>query len=412
MSRLLHTSDWHIGHTLHGYPRTDDFDAVLGEIVDIARESQPDLIVHTGDLFHRRPTAPDLIRAMEALTQLAAVAPTVVVAGNHDSPLYFRFLELVTGPSVGQGLYFVDRFRTAEEGGVFTFDACGGTQRIRLAAMPFVHPNRFWPQSAITTSYADYADGMRGLQQQLLDSMREDYDPDQDVLIFAAHVYVAGATRSESERQMHESFEVPVEDLPQVSYTALGHIHRPQTVRGPAFPACYAGSPLAMDFGEMGESKSVVVVDAEPGRPGRPVPRTLLGARRLAFFEGTLDLLRSESAQYDGTFLKAVISGEEPDVQLAQKIAEIVPNAIIINPRLDFEPGANIPVDFEPGEELELPEAFRVYLGQEGVSGAAADATVHAFVELLNEVEDEVLPPVPAELQLRAALQDTGTEEA
>lgn len=87
MSRLLHTSDWHLGHILHGHPRDEDFDAVLAEIVAIARESQPDLIVHSGDLFHSsRPTVRDMFRAMRALRELAAIAPTVVVAGNHDSP--------------------------------------------------------------------------------------------------------------------------------------------------------------------------------------------------------------------------------------------------------------------------------------------------------------------------------------
>ncbi|MEV7374671.1 DNA repair exonuclease [Streptomyces sp. NPDC090301] len=414
MSRLLHTSDWHVGHTLYGHPRTDDFKAVLAEIVDIAQESQPDLIVHTGDLFHTsRPPTPDLIRAMRVLRQLADIAPTVVVAGNHDSPTFFEFFDLMNGPSVGRGLFFVDRFRTADEGGVFTFDACGGEQRIRLAAMPFVHPNRFWQRSSLTTSRADYTEGMRGLQQQQLDALRKDYDPDRDVLVFAAHVYVTGAKRTESERRrMDESFGIAQEVLPEVSYTALGHIHRPQTVRGPTFPARYAGSPLAIDFGEIDDSKSVVVVDAEPGRPARHVPRALLGARRLAVFEGTLAQLRAEAAQYDGTFLKAVITGEEPDVPLAQKIAEILPNAIAINPSLGLEPTGDIVFDFDPGEELELPDAFRAYLGQEGVSGAAADATAAAFVRLLNEVDDEAPSPVLAEELLRAALEDTWTEES
>ncbi|MFI1815147.1 exonuclease SbcCD subunit D [Streptomyces sp. NPDC020422] len=413
MSRLLHTSDWHVGHTLYGHPRTADFDAVLAEIVDIARDIQPDLIIHTGDLFHSsRPSAADLIRAMRVLKQLAAVAPTVIVAGNHDSPTYFRFFDLLAGQSVGRGLFFVDRFRTAEEGGVFTFDACGGEQRIRLAAMPFVHPNQFWQRSALDTSYADYAEGMRALQEQLLESMREGYDPDRDVLLFAAHVYVAGARRSPSERRIDESFEIAAEDLAKVSYTALGHIHRPQAVRGPSFPARYAGSPLAMDFGEAGESKSVVVVDVDPGRPVRAVPRTLTSARRLDVFEGTLDDLKAEADRYDGTYLKAVITGEEPGVPLAQKIAAIVPNAIAINPVLATEPATDIVAGLGPVEELELPDAFRAYLGQEGVSGAAADSTVATFVQLLNEVDDEAPPPVLAEELLRAALEDTWTEKS
>ena len=49
-------------------------------------------------------------------------------------------------------------------------------------------------------------------------------------------------------------------------YVAMGHIHAPQAVPGAPVPAEYAGSLLALDFGEAGEQKRVVIVDAEPGR--------------------------------------------------------------------------------------------------------------------------------------------------
>ena len=102
--RLLHTSDWHLGHVFHGHSREEDFDAVLAEIVAIAQESKPDLIVHSGDLFHSsRPPVRDLFRAMRTLRELAAIAPTVVVAGNHDSPDHLEFLHFLSGPSCGRG---------------------------------------------------------------------------------------------------------------------------------------------------------------------------------------------------------------------------------------------------------------------------------------------------------------------
>ncbi|MEU7011875.1 DNA repair exonuclease [Streptomyces sp. NPDC046332] len=411
MSRLLHTSDWHLGHTLHGHSRDEDFDAVLAEIAAIARDSRPDLIVHSGDLFHTsRPTARDLIRAMQVLTELADIAPTVVVAGNHDSPTYFELLSLVSGPSRGRGLFFVDRFRPADEGGVFTFDACGGQQRIRLAALPFVHPNRFWRRSAPDTAYGEYAEGMRELQAGLVQALREGYDPDRDILLFMAHVYVTGAKRSASERVVDESFETPPEDLPEVSYVALGHIHRPQSVEGVPFTARYAGSPLPMDFGEANDIKSVVIVDADPGRPVRAVRRRLSSGRRLALFKGSLEELRATADQYDGTFLKAVITGEEPDVPLGPKIAEIVPHATLIQPALARETPTDVVDDFDPGDEPDLPDAFRAYLAREGLSGTAMDSTVAAFSHLLNEVDDETPLPAPAEELLRTALQDTWRE--
>ncbi|MFB8219004.1 MULTISPECIES: exonuclease SbcCD subunit D [Streptomyces] len=409
--RLLHTSDWHLGHVFHGHPREEDFDAVLAEIVAIAQESQPDLIVHSGDLFHHsRPTIRAMSRAMDTLIELAAIAPTVVLAGNHDSPAYFEFFGSMNGPTRGRGLFFADRFRPADDGGVLTFDACGGEQRIRLAVLPFVHPNRFWQHSATGTSYADYAEGMRGLQAELMRAMHEGFDPDRDILLFAAHVYVTGAQRSPSERAVDDGFETGPENLPEVSYAALGHIHRPQPVRGAKCTARYAGSPLAMDFGEADESKSVVIVDADPGRPVRALPRRLSSGRRLTQFTGTLDELRTFSAEYDGTFLKPVITGEEPDALLSHKISEIVPDAILVNPAPAREAAADAVMDGDPGEEPELPDAFRAYLASEGMSGAAAESTVTAFTHLLNELDDETLPPVPAEDMLRAALENTWTE--
>ncbi|MET8631774.1 exonuclease SbcCD subunit D [Streptomyces sp. NPDC004680] len=409
--RLLHTSDWHLGHIFHGHPREEDFDAVLAEIVAIARESQPDLIVHSGDLFHHsRPTVRAMSRAMGTLSELAAVAPTVVLAGNHDSPAYFEFFDSMNGPSRGRGLFFADRFRPADDGGVLTFDTHGGEQRIRLAVLPFVHPNRFWQHSATGTSYADYAEGMREVQAELMRAMHKGYDPDRDILLFAAHVYVTGTKRSPSERAVDDDFETGPENLPEVSYAALGHIHRPQTVRGAKCTARYAGSPLAMDFGEADESKSVVIVDADPGRPVRALPRRLSSGRRLTRFTGTLDELRASAAQYDGTFLKPVITGEEPDVLLSHKIAEIVPHAVLINPAPARETAADAVMDGDPGEEPDIPDAFRTYLASEGLSGAAAESTVTAFTHLLNELDDETLPPVLAEEMLRAALEDTWTE--
>ncbi|WP_181011277.1 exonuclease SbcCD subunit D [Streptomyces sp. SM10] len=412
MSRTLHTSDWHVGHTLYGHPREEDFDAVLAEIADVAREYRPDLIIHSGDLFHSsRLTAADLLRAMGALHELADVAPTVVVAGNHDSPGYLKFLNLVSGPSRGKGLFFVDRLRPAREGGVLSFDACGGEQRIRLAAMPFVHPNRFWRSSSTSgMTPADYAEGMRGLQAELVEALREGYDPSRDVLLFTSHVYVTGATRSASERAVHEAFEFPAEDLPDVSYVALGHIHRPQIVPGIEFPARYAGSPLPMDFGEATDSKSVVIVDADPGRQAKALPRPLSSGRRLAYFPGTLDELRAQASQYDGTFLKADITGEEPGTLLTREVAEIVPNAILVGPVRAREETADAVLDEAPGDEPDLPDAFRAYLTREGMSNAAAEPTVSAFTQLLNEIDDETPSPTPAEEQLRIALSDTWTE--
>lgn len=418
MSRLLHTSDWHLGASLYRRSREEDFDAVLAEIVAIAREKEPDLIVHSGDLFHSfRPRVRDLLRAMRALTKLADVAPTVVIAGNHDSPAYFKFLNLVSGPSRGRGLYFVNRFRPGHEGGILTFDACGGEQRMRLAVMPFVHPNQFWQRnSPSAATSADYVQGMRELQADLTQALHDGYDPGRDVLLFAAHVYVAGAKSAKSERGVDtdDAFATSPDGLPIVSYAALGHIHRPQAVKGApsTVVARYAGSPLQMDFGEHKDIKTVVVVDANPGRQVKVDPVPLTCGRRLAYFKGSLDLLRADAHTFEGMFLKAAITGEEDGALLTRKVAEIVPGAILVDVAPVREATTDSVLTGDPGEEPYLPDSFLAYLTEAGLKETAAQSTAATFARLLGEVDHEEPPPVPAQELLRTALENPWRKES
>ena len=150
--RLLHISDWHLGRTVGAArSRDEDFDAVLAEITGIARDARPDLIVHSGDLFDAyRPSPSDLRRCLGALRDLSDVAPVVVLAGNHDSPVLMEALDFAVNaftedaaPGAPPRLRFVPKARHPRDGGILDYPARGGEQRIRLAALPFVHQNRF-----------------------------------------------------------------------------------------------------------------------------------------------------------------------------------------------------------------------------------------------------------------------------
>ena len=97
-ARVLHTSDWHLGVAVRNEPRSADHDARIAEVVALAVEARPDLILHTGDLFDGpRPPMTDFGRAIRALRSLAEVAPVVLLAGNHDSPVALEVLGTALG---------------------------------------------------------------------------------------------------------------------------------------------------------------------------------------------------------------------------------------------------------------------------------------------------------------------------
>jgi len=93
--RILHFSDTHLGFseldkvsTKGVNLREQDFYDAFTYVIDQALVLKPDLIVHSGDFFHR-PSPPNrpMIFALEQLNRLShAGIPIVIIAGNHSTP--------------------------------------------------------------------------------------------------------------------------------------------------------------------------------------------------------------------------------------------------------------------------------------------------------------------------------------
>src|SRR5919201_6197052 len=85
--RFLHTADWHVGKSLRGRSRAEEFAAALGEVVGIARQENVDAVLVAGDLYEHRSPAPEAdALVFEALVRLhEAGIPVVAIPGNHDS---------------------------------------------------------------------------------------------------------------------------------------------------------------------------------------------------------------------------------------------------------------------------------------------------------------------------------------
>src|SRR2546425_12466987 len=85
--RFLHTSDWHIGKTIRGRSRTDEFATVLDEVVGIALQERVDAVLVAGDLYEHRAASPDadalIFRVFIRLYE--AGIPMGLISGNHDA---------------------------------------------------------------------------------------------------------------------------------------------------------------------------------------------------------------------------------------------------------------------------------------------------------------------------------------
>ena len=198
--------------------------------------------------------------------------PVVVIAGNHDSPGFFEAL----APFLRRAEHPPGREPSSGPTRVASSTCRHPGAGRSSVAFPFLREGRaFHVWEPTEEHYKKYADRLRAISEAYSRYADELAGTDA-VTLLVAHFFVGGAKvhghgapRGERELHMGEAYTATPEAIPPgPQYVALGHIHAPQPVPGAKVPAEYAGSLLELDFGEAGEQKRVVIVEAEPGLSG------------------------------------------------------------------------------------------------------------------------------------------------
>src|SRR6202034_1613426 len=85
--RFLHTSDWHLGRSLHRADLRAAQAGFLDHLVEAARAERVDAVLVAGDVYDRAIPPVDAVALCEdALARLRATGARVIVtSGNHDS---------------------------------------------------------------------------------------------------------------------------------------------------------------------------------------------------------------------------------------------------------------------------------------------------------------------------------------
>jgi DNA repair protein SbcD/Mre11 len=370
--KILHTSDWHVGRRMRGRDRAEEHRAVLAEVVTVAVSNQVDLTVVAGDVFDTgSPTAGSEEIVWGALLQLAEVAPVVVVGGNHDNQARID----AVAPLLRMGrITAVGAPRSPAEGGVLELDDIGA----RVALLPFVSQRGIVRAEDIMGSDPDqnagvYQDRVRRVIERLTAGMTPD-----KVNLLVSHLTVFGAVAGGGEREAHVfGYAVPGSVFPgHLSYVALGHLHRQQKVPH-ATAAWYSGSPLQLDFGEVGDTKGVLVVEANPGRPAKVTTVPLTAGRRLVTVRGTLEQVTATAGEVADAYVKVVLV-EKARVGLADEVRAAIPDAV----EVILDSPAQARSQPEPRTQLDPVSAFHRYLAEKGADDPRIEAL---FAELMDE---------------------------
>ncbi len=290
MLRILHTADWHLGHSLHGHSRVHEHEKFLTWLCETIVAEKVDALIIAGDIFDgANPPTAALSMYYEFLARLSREAPGIdvlVIGGNHDSASRLNAPEAllsaigvhVVGGLVrrsGDDAHAVDLQKLV----VPLTDASGKVAAI-VAAVPFMRPADLPAVKTLDEKADPLIEGVREAYSQVLEEARSRRGAGQ-ALIATGHCYMVGSQISEmSERRVlgGNQHALPVEIFSEdVDYVALGHLHKAQRV-GRRENVRYSGSPIPLSMSEASYKHQVVIADFEKGSLKKwravAVPRT------------------------------------------------------------------------------------------------------------------------------------------
>ncbi|EZP37063.1 exonuclease SbcCD subunit D C-terminal domain-containing protein [Janthinobacterium lividum] len=269
--RLLHTSDWHLGQTLHNFERGYEHQRFLDWLLDTLVMEQVDVLLVAGDVFdNANPSAASQKQLYVFLQQARARLPALqllVVAGNHDSAGRLE----APGPLLAaHGTHVIGHLLRDEAGNIdlerLLLPLAGGDGQVQAwcLAVPFLRPGDVPKLPAGDTQDA-YLGGIALLYRQLTDLALARRQPGQAIVAMGHCHMVGGEMSNDSERRIviggTEMLPSGIFDT-SIAYAALGHLHKAQAVGGQEHIR-YCGSPIPLSFAEVNYRHQVLCLDID-----------------------------------------------------------------------------------------------------------------------------------------------------
>ena len=284
--KILHTSDWHLGHTLYNYDRTEEQMVMLLQMVNIVKKEQPDVFLLCGDVYHTpQPSAAVQTMFTNALVQIRDANPgmtIVITAGNHDSGSKH------------------DIFRTPWKAlKVYTVGTIDANQKEELVVEV---PGKGY---IIAVPYVNERNMPKGFFQELIDIVGEKNVGNLPVVMMA-HTTVRGCDFAGHDNASEYTVGgIDSYDLDEMGtgydYLALGHIHHGQFIHSGKHNVRYCGTPIPVSFDERymhsvsiveiaehGEKPTIKEIEINPHRPLVTLP-----AEGVATWEDAKELLEN-----------------------------------------------------------------------------------------------------------------------
>jgi exonuclease SbcD len=405
--RILHTSDWHIGRTLYGKKRYEEFEAFLNWLADVIQQNKIDVLLVAGDVFD---TSTPSNRAQELYYRFlcrvvaSSCRHVVIVAGNHDSP---SFLNAPKELLKALNIYVIGSTTESLEEQVLVLKDDQNNPELIVCAVPYLRDRDI--------RVAEAGESIEDKERKLIEGIRNHYAAVADLaeqrrkeiganipIIGMGHLFTAGGQTVDGDgvRELYigSLAHVKAEIFPSCfNYLALGHLHVPQKVNNNEFMR-YSGSPFPMGFGESKQQKSICQVeftttDVSVKLIKVPVFQKLEQVR--GDWKEIKERILELSATNSNAWLEVIYEGDEVISDLRERMESFISDTEIEILRIKNNKIADRMLrqmnEEETLEELNVYEVFQRCLDAHNIPEEQRPELTNAYQEiLLSLYEDDV----------------------
>lgn len=321
--RILHTSDWHLGRSLHGADLGRAQEEFLDHLVAVVAEESVDVVAIAGDIFDRAIPPVQSIRLLEdSLSRIrAAGAQIVAISGNHDSPTRLGFgaslmavggVHLRTSPAAVASPVVIDD--------------------VAFYCLPFLEP--YAVSEALPADPNDETTVLGrthdAVIQRAVACARADIETKKHPhVVLLAHGWVIGGTASDSERDVTVggAGTISASHFVGLDYVALGHLHGQQSLDD---HLRYSGSPLPYSFSEAEHTKGSWLVTV--GSAGVSSVESVAAPihRRLVVLTGPVETLMtsSEYSSAESAYVSVIATDDARPIDAMDRLRARFPHIL------------------------------------------------------------------------------------
>lgn len=311
--KLFHISDLHIGKQLHYYSLCDNQTEILKQLVELAKEQRPDVIIIAGDIYDKSVPSAEATAIFDSflndLSDIKPGIPVLIIAGNHDSAERLKYASSFLEK---HNIYISVLPPQTEEEHLKKVTLRDEYGEVDFYLLPFTKPGyvrHLFEEGRITS----YDKAIAALLE------RENIDYNRRNVLISHQFYVSGDKMPQTceSEQVYISVggldSVDIAAVKSFDYVALGHLHGAQHIGEQHIRYC--GTPLKYSVSEEKHNKSVTMVTlSAKGEEIIIEPLPLAAKQDVRKIKGTLAEVISRATEENRHDFVSITLTDEADI--------------------------------------------------------------------------------------------------